>query len=59
MNALNAQCTTIMNTILDELVKRAEIRERRRGEERRADKTKSRYSHAWRVSSHVVTVTFV
>ena len=62
-----------MNTILDELEKRAEIRERRRRErgeergggergedgERRADKTKSKYSHRWGESLHVVTVTFV
>ena len=36
--------------------------EERRGEEimeRRADQTKSRYSHTWGASLHVVTVTFV
>ena len=74
MNTLNAYCTTIMNTILDELERRAKIREEgekreeeeKRGEvrmetrreERRADKTKSRYSHTWEESLHVVTVTF-
>ena len=50
--------TPIMNTVLDELKGRAEIRERRRREERTADKKVSRYSHTWGESLHVVTVTF-
>ena len=62
-----------MNTILDGLERRAEIRERRRrrregrrrarrgedGEERRADQTKSQYSHTWGESLNVATVSFV
>ena len=64
-------CKTIINTILDELERRAERggreeRGRREdklrgedGEKRRADKRKSRYSHTWGESLHVVTVTFV
>ena len=39
----------------NELERRAERGGR---EERRADKTKSRYSHTWGESLHVVTVTF-
>jgi hypothetical protein len=63
----------LFHTILDELDRRAEMGERRKrrerkergepmmrdGEERRADKTKSGYSHRWGESLHVVTGSFV